>query len=273
MLCFPNAKINIGLNILERRPDQFHNIESLFYPVPLSDILEIIVNPAITHPEADLRVSGLQIEGTREDNLCTRAYRLMAAKFQLPPVKIILHKIIPMGAGLGGGSSDGANTILLLNKMFGLGLDRDGLTSFADELGSDCSFFIDNQPAIGTGKGNVLTRSLLQLSGNYLVIVKPSISVSTAEAYAGIHPSRSGFLLKELVQKPIREWKDNIFNDFEKTIFMNHPEIKEIKDHLYHYGALYASMTGSGSAVYALFEQEIRLKESFPGMFYWGGWL
>lgn len=273
MLCFPNAKINIGLHILERRPDKFHNIESLFYPVPLSDILEIIVNQEATTSEADLRVSGLHIEGAREDNLCIRAYQLLTEKFPLPPVKIVLHKIIPMGAGLGGGSSDGANTILLLNKKFQLGLDKEGLKSYAARLGSDCTFFIDNQPAIGTGKGNVLTRTLVNLSGYYLVVVKPVVSISTAEAYEGIQPFRPETSLQELVKQPIREWKDKIVNDFEKTIFKKYPEIKQIKEHLYRQGALYASMTGSGSGVYGIFEKEIRLKNFFRGMFYWGGWL
>ena len=271
MLCFPNAKINIGLNILERRPDSFHNIETLFYPVPLSDILEIIVDEDGGVSKVELNITGLNVPGEKENNLCSKAYKILSEDFPLPSVKIYLHKLIPMGAGLGGGSSDGAYTLVLLNKIFQLGLEPGRLKTYAARLGSDCTFFIDNKAAIGIEKGDVLKDVNINLRGHYLVIVKPGVSIPTPEAYAGVKPFITETPLIYLIKLPIRQWKEKIVNDFEKTVFTTYPKIKEIKDRLYLEGALYASMTGSGSAVYGIFEEEKLLKECFPGMFYWGG--
>jgi 4-diphosphocytidyl-2-C-methyl-D-erythritol kinase len=273
MICFPNAKINIGLNIIERRSDNFHNIETFYYPVPLSDILEIIVAEKNVEPKVSLKITGMKIGGKIEDNLCYKAYKILADDFPLPSVNIYLHKIIPMGSGLGGGSSDGANTLTLLNKMFQLGLGSDELKRYSGKLGSDCPFFIDNHPSIGLAKGDNLINININLAGCYLVIAKPGISVSTSEAYRGIIPSHPEIPLQDLIKNPINLWNEKIANDFEKTIFNSHSEIKAVKDKMYNNGALYASMTGSGSAVYGIFENEVNLRDSFMGMFYWSGFL
>jgi 4-diphosphocytidyl-2-C-methyl-D-erythritol kinase len=271
MLCFPNAKINIGLNVVERRTDGFHNIETIFYPISLSDILEIIVNEKPADSKYELTITGQPIPGELESNLCVKAYQLLDKTFDLPPVKIYLHKLIPMGAGLGGGSSDGAYTLTLLNKQFELGLSNLQLVDYAAQLGSDCAFFIENRPAFGTEKGNVLKKQLVNLAGNYLVLVKPPVSVGTAEAYAGIQPIKPVTSVNQLITLPLNQWKNQIVNDFEKSVFAKHPEIKSVKDKLYASGAIYASMTGSGSALYGIFGQEVNLKANFEGMFYWGG--
>jgi 4-diphosphocytidyl-2-C-methyl-D-erythritol kinase len=271
MLCFPNAKINIGLNIIERRPDGFHNIETIFYPIPLSDILEIIKTDKASATKAALVITGQDIPCDDEHNLCIKAYRLLDEEFDLPPVGIHLHKIIPMGAGLGGGSSDGAHTLILLNRLFDLHLTLNQLTEYASQLGSDCAFFIENKCALGTGKGSVLEKILFNLHGNYLVLVKPPVFVGTSEAYAGVHPQEPSGSIKQLITFPVNGWKNKIANDFEPGIFKKYPIIKDVKEELYRQGAVYASMTGSGSAVYGIFKEEINLKDRFNSMFYWGG--
>lgn len=273
MICFPNAKINIGLNIVERRPDNFHNIETLFYPIPLTDILEIIISEEEIEGKVELKITGNQINCNKEVNLCFKAYQILDKEFHFPSVKIYLHKIIPIGSGLGGGSSDGAYTLTLLNKIFNLGLGSDELTGFASQLGSDCSFFINNNPSVGLEKGDKLIASNINLKGCYLVIVKPDIFVSTAEAYTGIIPNKSTIPLKDILKLPINTWKEKIFNAFELPIFKSHPDIKSVKDFLYDNGSIYSSMTGSGSAVYGIFENEVQFKDNFPGMFYWSSWL
>ena len=273
MLCFPNAKINIGLAVIEKRPDNFHNLETIFYPVPLSDILEIIEEKGNVNSKVNFRSTGLEIPGNLENNLCIKAYNLLYKDFELPAVNIILHKIIPMGAGLGGGSSDAASVLILLNQMFNLKLDENQLISYSSQLGSDCAFFIRNKPALGTGKGDILEPVNIVLNGYYLVLVKPSDFVGTAEAYAGITPHNSEKSLKDLISCPISNWKNYVVNDFEKSIFQKHSAISILKYNLYKSGALYASMTGSGSAVYGIFNGEVKLKNSFPDYFYWGGWL
>jgi len=271
MLCFPNAKINIGLNIITRRPDNFHNVETVFYPVPLSDILEIIEKQDDSETKAELILSGKEIPGSKETNLCIKAYQLLDADFNLPPVKIYLHKIIPMGAGLGGGSSDGANALKLIDQVFDLKLTNLQLADYASQLGSDCTFFIENKPAFGTGKGNVLEKLVLNLSEKYLVLVKPQVFVGTAEAYEGVIPQKPLTSIKQVIHLSPDNWKGKIINDFEKSVFIKHPEIKTIKETMYGQGAVYASMTGSGSAVYGIFEKEVTIKHFFEGMFYWGG--
>lgn len=267
MIVFPNAKINLGLNIINKRADGFHNIETVFYPVPLTDVLEIIPNET---SELEFSNFGIEIPGNTANNLCIKAYNALRADFDLPPVKIILHKNIPMGAGMGGGSSDGAFTLIVLNKMFELGLTEVQLERYASNLGSDCAFFIKNKPALGTEKGNVLEDIAVNLQGLYLVIVKPDVHIGTAEAYAGVTPKIPELSLKEITSLPVNQWKGLIKNDFEESIFPKHAEIKGIKDKLYKNGALYASMTGSGAAVFGIFEQEVNLKNLFNGLFYWG---
>jgi 4-diphosphocytidyl-2C-methyl-D-erythritol kinase len=271
MLCFPNAKINIGLNIIERRPDNFHNLETVFYPIPLSDILEILEKDSFADAKAELVITGMEIAGNPEANLCIKAYKLLDKEFDLPPVKIVLHKIIPMGAGLGGGSSDGAFTLTLLNSLFELNLTTEQLINYASKLGSDCPFFINNKPAFGTEKGNRLKNIALNLADHYLVLVKPPVFVGTAEAYAGIVPHWPSGSAAEWVKSPMKHWKSHIINDFEKSVFEKHPEIKAIKSELYNHGAIYASMTGSGSAVYGIFDKEVLLKKNFENCFYWAG--
>jgi 4-diphosphocytidyl-2-C-methyl-D-erythritol kinase len=269
MICFPNAKINLGLNILEKRTDGFHNIETVFYPIPLSDILEILPNPS--SDKTEMRISGMDVPGEVTDNLCLKAYNLLKAKYNLPPVRIILHKIIPMGAGLGGGSSDAAFTLTTLNLMFELGLKDEQLMDYASQLGSDCAFFVRNVPSVGEGRGNELQSIDISLKGYFMALVKPDIHIDTAEAYTGVKPFWPQKTAGNLVYIPFKNWKYNLINDFEKSIFPKHPEISNIKDKLYEMGADYAAMTGSGAAVYGLFKSLPRLENEFTDCFYWEG--
>ncbi len=272
MLCFPNAKINIGLNIVERRPDHFHNIETVFYPIPLSDILEIIRSDNKL-AKVEITTSGLAIPGNHESNLCVKAYHLLDKEFDLPPINIYLHKLIPMGAGLGGGSSDGAFALSLLNRFFDISLPNNELANYASQLGSDCAFFIRNKPSFGVEKGNVLTDIQLDISSKFIVLVKPNIFVGTAQAYSGVKPHKPIQSLLEILKQPITQWKHLVINDFEESILKSHPEIKIVKETLYQQGALYASMTGSGSAVFGIFDNEVQLKPLFKDMFYWSSLL
>ena len=256
MITFPNAKINLGLNIVERRPDGYHNLETIFYPIHLEDALEVVPLTGSTQ-EFDLKVTGTPIEGSPEDNLVVKAYRLLKRDFDLPPIHIYMYKHIPMGAGLGGGSSDAAFMIKLLNEKFDLGLSIDRMETYASQLGADCAFFIKDQPVFATGIGNVFEPIELSLKGMYIVLVKPVSSVSTKEAYAGVTPRRPAAPLTELIRRPIEEWKGCIVNDFEPSVFVAHPEIAAIKDKLYDMGAVYASMTGSGSTVYGIFKESV----------------
>lgn len=248
MVAFPPCKINLGLNVLRKRSDGYHDIETCFYPVPWSDILEVIRSD-----EFFFSSSGTPIPGEEHDNLCVKAYRMMQAVYSLPPVKIHLHKIIPTGAGLGGGSSDAAWTLRLLNDVFALNLAKDVLKEYAARLGSDCAFFIDDIPMIGSGRGEVLTPIKISLKGKYLIIVKPDVHVSTAQAYLGITPAEPKRKLTDVLGMPIAEWRELLVNDFEKTVGKKFTVISEIKEKLYQSGAEYASMTGSGSAVYGIF--------------------
>jgi 4-diphosphocytidyl-2-C-methyl-D-erythritol kinase len=256
MIVFPNAKINIGLNVLSKRTDGFHNIETIFYPVGLSDVLEIIPsNNGILSFES----TGLPIPGKKEDNLCLKAFHLLSSVFHLRSVKIHLHKIIPTGSGLGGGSSDCAFTIRLLNDLFLLGLSDDQMMNYARNLGSDCAFFFLNRPALAFNKGDHFEPLELNLSGYRIEIVTSAIHVDTAEAYGmtEIH-SESGssyFPLKEIIHHPLSEWKDFLVNDFERPVFKEYPVLERIKQNLYDRGALYASMSGTGSSIYGIFPQ------------------
>jgi 4-diphosphocytidyl-2-C-methyl-D-erythritol kinase len=259
MVVFPNSKINIGLNIINKRSDGFHNIESCFYPIGWADILEII--PAATFAFAS---SGIDIPGEATGNLCVKAYQFLQKDYNLPPVNIHLHKVIPIGAGLGGGSADGAFAIKLLNQVFELNLTSLQMQDYARRLGSDCAFFIENTPVYCYGKGDQFSGILLDLSKYYVVLVNPQIHVGTAEAYAGIIPAVPGKNVQEILQLPIAQWKEYLANDFEKSIFAKYPEVKALKETLYTQGALYASMSGSGSTVYGIFDQEIQVKQLFP---------
>jgi 4-diphosphocytidyl-2-C-methyl-D-erythritol kinase len=265
MICFPNAKINIGLEVIRKRTDSFHDLETVFYPVALSDILEMNESD-----NTKLTLTGLDIPDNPDNNLILKAYSLLKAAFNLPPVEFHLHKIIPMGAGLGGGSSDSAFTLTGLNQLFHLNLQRNKLLEFAAQLGSDCSFFILNYPVLAEEKGNLFSEITVNLLGLSLVLIKPFLSVSTALAYGGIKPSAPVYPLRESIIKPVNEWNNCIFNKFEENVFELYPIIGQIKKTLYTSGALYASMSGSGSTVYGLFEEvPPNLIDLFPGCFYW----
>lgn len=262
MVIFPGCKINIGLNIIGKHADGYHKIESIFYPLGLSDILEIIPNKNFS-----ITTSGLTIKGDHSDNLVVKAYYLLQDKYDIPPVKIHLHKVVPMGAGLGGGSADGAAMLVLLNDLFELNISIKELEFFADELGSDCAFFIRNEAAYVQGKGEIINPITLDLKGLYIHVINPQIHISTKEAFAGITPSINTSNLTEIYNSDFNKWKNEVKNDFESTIFRNHPEIGSIKNNLYAQGALYASMTGTGSSVYGLFKKEPI--KSYPNYFEW----
>lgn len=266
MISFPPCKINVGLNVVLKRTDGYHEIETCFYPLPWTDILEIIVSDTLEFTQ-----SGLDIPGQPEDNLCVKAYELLRADFNLKPVKIHLHKIIPTGAGLGGGSSDAAHALRLLNDIFNLGITHAQLREYASRLGSDCAFFIEDKPMLGTGRGEILENAKIDLNGKYIVVVKPELYISTAEAYASITPAFGENRIRDVVEMEVSNWKNLLSNDFENYVFKRYPQIEEIKKKLYEQGAHYASMSGSGSSVYGIFEKPIDLKNQFPGVTYWSG--
>ncbi|MEY3918630.1 MAG: 4-(cytidine 5-diphospho)-2-C-methyl-D-erythritol kinase, partial [Bacteroidota bacterium] len=240
MVLFPHAKINIGLFITKKRKDGFHDLETCFFPVPWTDILEI--TPA---SEFSFSSSGLEISGAIENNLCYRAYELLRQDHAFPPVHIHLHKIIPMGAGLGGGSSDAAFTLMGLRDLFQLPLTNEDLQPYAAKLGSDCAFFLSNQVAFGKGKGDVLSPIDASLKGKFLVLLYPAVGISTAEAYAGVTPAKAPVDLRKAILKA--DWKETISNDFEKSIFPHYPLLASLKEEMYTLGASYAAMSGSGS--------------------------
>lgn len=249
MIIFPNAKINIGLNIIERRPDGYHNLETIFYPVKINDALEVI--------EADklsFESSGLDIPGNMDDNLCVKGYHLLKKDYDIPPVKIHLHKNIPIGAGLGGGSADAAYFIRLMNEKFGLGITTDEQLNYARQLGADCAFFIENKPVFAFDKGDEFAPIKLDLSAYQIVLVMPPVQISTAEAYRGVKPAPVKDSLYDLIYTPIADWKKFIKNDFEINIFKNNIEIRGVKAALYEAGAIYASMSGSGASVFGIFD-------------------
>ena len=269
MISFPNAKINLGLNIVEKRQDGYHNIESVFYPIAWFDALEIIKSEAFS-----FNSSGLTIPGNTENNLIVRACDLFIRDGLLGSeyISIHLHKVLPMGAGIGGGSADGAFALKMLNEIFELKLSSNQLQEYASQLGSDCSFFIENTPKFCFGKGSEFEEIELDIKGKYIVLVNPQIHISTAEAYAGVKPQRPTTSLKEIIKRPISDWKGLLKNDFEEKIVVNHPEIGVIKDKLYKLGALYASMTGSGSTVFGIFDGELKaLMAEFEDCICWQG--
>lgn len=267
MITFPNAKINLGLNIVEKRTDGYHNIETVFYPINLQDALEVNRLENADGPYR-LRVKGNPLDGRPEDNLVVKAYLLLRDKYHLPSVDIHLFKHIPTGAGLGGGSADGAYMIKILNEKFKLGLSLKEMEQYAVQLGADCAFFIQNQPAFATGIGNIFEPVKISLSDYCLVLVKPDISVPTAVAYTHITPHHPEKSIKEIICQPVETWKDELLNDFEQPVFAQYPEIAAIKDKMYDLGAVYASMSGSGSAVFGIFRQRIdNIDAIFDGYF------
>jgi len=271
MLLYPNAKINIGLNIVEKREDGYHNIETVFYPIGLCDILDI--ETSVSCSDYSFSSSGIPISGDPEDNLIVKSIRLLQSQYQIPPVDISLIKQIPLGAGLGGGSSDAAFALKAINEMFDLKITKYRLEKIASLLGADCPIFIKNKPVFATGIGNVFSPIKLKLKGYFLLLVKPDIHVSTPEAYSLVVPKKPEFSLIESIAQPIEEWKNLITNDFETSVFSKYPEIAVIKDNLYELGASYASMSGSGSSVYGIFKDEPTQSDIFSKYFVAGGYL
>ena len=303
MICFPNAKINLGLHVVEKREDGYHNIETVFYPVPLKDALEIVpFSPSFpnegemvwsfqTPPvfstlqtqyhdplvrkrgggESDFSFTqvGLSLDSLPEDNLVIKAFNLFKKRYDLPPLAVFLKKAIPFGAGLGGGSADAAFMLKLLNACTSQNLSDEELEKMSVEIGADCPFFIRNRPVVASGIGNMFESIELSLKGYTLCIIKPNLVVSTKDAYSSVKPAKPSTPLKEIVRLPVKEWKHLLKNDFEPGVFQKFPVIAEIKDYVYACGSVYASMSGSGSAVFGLFENDVNL--SFPECFIWKG--
>lgn len=268
VITYANGKINIGLQVTEKRPDGFHNISSLFYPVGLCDILEAVVN---CDGKFRLETWGTEIPGTTDDNLVSKAFQLLGRDYPLPGFDFFLAKKIPPGSGLGGGSSDGARALWLMDKLAGLSLDEASMIKYASVLGSDCAFFAGKGPRFVSGRGEVTEPAGIDLSGLYICIIHPGFGVSTKEAYSMIVPDDTRAPLHELLQNPVSRWKDLIYNDFEIPVMSKYPVIREIKKQLYVSGALYAAMSGSGSGVYGLFSKEPGVKQLFSNYFYWEG--
>lgn len=270
MITFPIAKINLGLNVVERRPDGYHNLETVFYPVYIKDALELtMMNTRFPSAvDCDIKVMNLHIEGDEQKNLVVKAYKLLKEDFpQLPRVHAHLYKGIPTQAGMGGGSSDCAYMIRLLNEMFTLGLSDERMIQYAARLGADCPFFILSRPAYAEGIGEQLQPISLDLSSYYIAVVRPDIPVSTKEAFSLIKPVKPARNCRDVVMQPVETWRNELTNDFEQSVFTLHPEIGAIKERLYDLGAVYAAMTGSGSSVFGLFLEEIKIGEHFPDMF------
>lgn len=273
MITFPCAKINLGLNIVSKRPDGYHNLETVFYPIPLTDALEIkyMDEKFPSESPCDLKITGKDVDCNEEDNLVIKAYQLLAADFQLPRVHAHLVKRIPTQAGLGGGSSDAAYMIRLLDERFRLNIGIPEMERYAAKLGADCAFFITADPSYAEGIGDVLMPVDVPgagLGGYYLAVVKPSVAVSTRDAYAAIVPKTPAKCCRDIVRQPIETWKDELVNDFEAPIFAMHPELAAIKQSLYDAGAVYAAMSGSGSALFGIFrEQPTGLEKEFEGLF------
>ncbi len=264
MLTRPIAKINLGLNVVERRPDGYHNLETVFYPVPICDALEVLPMdeqfPSVV--DCDLKVTNIVIDGDEQRNLVVRAYNMLKQDFPaLPRIHAHLYKGIPTQAGMGGGSSDCGFMITLLNQMFSLGLSDEQMIQYAARLGADCAFFIINKPCYAEGIGERLQPISLDLSGWYLAVVRPAIPVSTKEAFSLIKPQHPAVNCRDIVLQPVETWRDSLTNDFEQSVFALHPEIGAIKDRLYELGAVYAAMSGSGSSLYGLFREPVNLDE------------
>jgi 4-diphosphocytidyl-2-C-methyl-D-erythritol kinase len=253
LIVFPNCKINLGLNILCKRDDGFHNLETVFFPVGFHDVLEILPAPNNT---TQLTVTGISA-GKAEDNLCMKAFNLLQKDYsQLPGIYMHLHKAIPPGAGLGGGSADAAYTLQLLDQLFNLTISEKKMQEYTLQLGSDCPFFLINKPCVATSRGEVLEPVNLFLSGYKILLVNPGIHIHTNEAFKQIKPAVPGKKIKEIIQQPVETWKTELVNDFEKIVFKKYPQVKKIKESLYETGAVYAAMSGSGSTVYGIFKKD-----------------
>lgn len=263
MIVYPNAKINLGLNVVAKRPDGYHDIETAFYPIPLQDALEVADAPTFR-----FRMAGTPLDCPAGDNLVIKVLQMVEQDFKLPELDIFLYKHIPSGAGLGGGSSDAAFMLMLLNERFGLGLTKEEMKARLATLGADCPFFVENRPVLATGIGDVITPIDLSLAGWTLVLVKPDIAVSTAEAYAGVKPQKPATPIAEILKLPVEQWQGRLCNDFEESVFARHPEIAATRDLLLDLGATYAAMSGSGSAVFGLFKAPLEdIDKAFAGMF------
>lgn len=270
MITFPLAKINLGLNVVERRPDGYHNLQTVFMPVPLTDALEVHEMDAAfpSEVDCDLKVTNIAVEGDEQRNLVVRAYNMLKAEFpDMPRVHAHLRKDIPTQAGMGGGSSDCAAMLLLLNRMFSLGLTQQQLIDRAAQLGADCPIFVLNRPAYAEGIGEKLTPIELSLQDYYLAIVRPNIPVPTKEAFSRIKPHMPAKNCLDIVRQPIDTWRHELVNDFEESVFALHPEIGAVKQRLYDLGAVYAAMSGSGSALFGIFKKEPALEGEFQGMY------
>lgn len=258
MIVFPNAKINLGLHVASRREDGYHNLETVFYPLPFCDALEVIADDQFSFESTGIAC------GDVTDNLCVKAFQLLKKDFpQLPEVKMHLHKIIPTGGGLGGGSSDGAFTLKLINEKLSLGLNEAKLSEYALQLGSDCPFFIINKPCLASGRGEILSKIPLSLQGYFLLMIMPGIHISTKNIFQRIQISKPKVSFTEVIHLPTGEWQQHLKNDFETVVFGMYPELKQIKEEIYNAGAIYASMTGTGSTVYGLFKERISLPKEF----------
>ena len=274
MVSFPNCKINLGLHIVEKRLDGYHNLETVFYPILLKDALEVIPYYTATYQQQnnskiEFSQSGIQIDGDASNNLCVKAYHLLSKDFPtLPAAKMHLHKFIPMGAGMGGGSADGAFALSMLNEVFHLQLTEAQLLGYALALGSDCPFFIINKPCFATGRGEQLQPIELDLSAYHIVIVNPQIHINTGWAFSQIVPQQPIISILDIVKSPVGNWKHQLINDFEQPAEKQFPAIADIKNELYHQGAIYSAMTGSGSTVFGLFEKHTHFKNTFPSQYF-----
>jgi 4-diphosphocytidyl-2-C-methyl-D-erythritol kinase len=258
MIIFSNCKINFGLRVLRKRADGYHDLETVFYPIPFNDAIEVI---RTEQPPVQFSSSGIELDVAPEHNLCMKAYALLKPLFDLPPFQLHLHKNIPSGAGLGGGSADAAFTLKLLNNKFNLGLSPERLLDLALQLGSDCPFFIINKPCLATGRGELFEPvDLLKLKDYKLAVITPGVHISTAWAFGRLKMKNDGPPIKEVIAQPVASWRDNLVNDFEEAVFEEYPVIQDIKNSFYANGAIYASMSGSGSAVYGLFEKGTEIK-------------
>jgi 4-diphosphocytidyl-2-C-methyl-D-erythritol kinase len=268
MVSFPNCKINIGIHIVNKRPDGFHNLETVFVPVGLKDALEIVEEP-ISTKEISYTQTGLKIPGNNDDNLCIKAFQSLKKDFpQIPNIKMHLHKTIPMGAGLGGGSADASFVLKLINQKFNLGLTDEQLAAYALPLGSDCPFFIINKTSYAAGRGEILEEIPVNLSAYKILLVNPGIHINTGWAFSNIKIEKKEHNLKELVSMPVESWQQHIFNDFEKPVFEAHPDIAEIKSALLNEGAVYAAMSGSGSTVFGIFRKKNEPFFNFPSHYF-----
>ena len=261
MICFPSCKINLGLRVTQKRADGFHALETVFYPITLTDALEIIIDPNTSAAPITCTSSGLAIKGDPTDNLCYKAYFLLKNDYpSIPNIKMHLHKKIPMGAGLGGGSSDGAFTLVTLNQLFNLQLSEQALLEYALQLGSDCPFFIYNEACHATGRGEILKPLSIDLSGYTIALVHPGIHIATAWAFQQLSPCVKEKSIAEIIKQPIETWKAELMNDFEAPVFKANPLLEKIKNNLYSQGALYASMSGSGSSLFGIFPKGTKIE-------------